>query len=81
MTMTIAGAGMTVLPALLLRRSPHNGDLAELVEQQRPPSNRIMLAFTGRSLRVARNSAVRDALLRARRNGNCAYCRCSKNAI
>jgi DNA-binding transcriptional LysR family regulator len=66
MTMTIAGAGMTVLPRYYCDAQLRNGDLAELVEQQRPPSNRLMLAFTGRSLRVARNRAVRDALLRAK---------------
>ncbi len=66
MTMTIAGAGMTVLPRYYCDAELRNGDLTELVEPRTPPSSRLMLASTSRSLRVARNRAVRDALVRAK---------------
>jgi DNA-binding transcriptional LysR family regulator len=66
MTMTIAGAGMTVLPRYYCDSELRSGDLTELVEPRTPPSSRLMLASTSRSLRVSRNRAVRDALLRAK---------------
>ena len=66
MTMTIAGAGMTVLPRYYCNSELRNGDLSELVEPRTPPSSRLMLAFTNRSLRIPRNKLVRDALLRAK---------------
>src|SRR5260370_25409674 len=64
MTMTIAGAGMTVLPRYYCDSELRSGDLTELVEPRTPPSSRLMLASTSRSLRVSRNRAVRDALLK-----------------
>jgi DNA-binding transcriptional LysR family regulator len=66
MTMTIAGAGMTVLPRYYCDSELRNGDLTELIEPRTPPSSRLMLASTSRSLRVSRNRAVRDALVRAK---------------
>src|ERR1700682_974458 len=55
MTMTIAGAGMTVLPRYYCDSELRSGDLTELVEPRTPPSSRLMLASTSRSLRVSRN--------------------------
>ncbi|MEO7029579.1 MAG: LysR family transcriptional regulator [Acidobacteriaceae bacterium] len=66
MTMAIAGAGMTVLPRYYCDAELRSGDLAELIEPRTPPSSRLMLATTSRSLRIARNRAVRDALVRAK---------------
>jgi DNA-binding transcriptional LysR family regulator len=66
MTMTIAGAGMAVLPRYYCDSELRNGDLTQLVEPRTPPSSRLMLASTSRSLRVPRNRSVRDALLKAK---------------
>lgn len=66
MTITIAGAGMTVLPRYYCDAEIRNGDLSELVEPRIPPSSRLMLVSTNRSLRVPRNKVVRDTLLRAK---------------
>jgi DNA-binding transcriptional LysR family regulator len=66
MTTTIAGAGMAVLPRYYCESELRNGDLTQLVEPRTPPSSRLMLASTSRSLRVPRNRTVRNALLRAK---------------
>jgi DNA-binding transcriptional LysR family regulator len=42
------------------------GELVELIQPRNPPLNRLYLAYTARNIRMPRNRAVRDTLLKAK---------------
>ncbi len=66
MTMTIAGAGMTVLPRYYCDLELRSGRSVRTCRAANASASRLMLASTSRSLRVPRNKVVRDSLLRAK---------------
>ena len=69
MGLAIAGAGITVLPRCYCEGEMQRGELVELIQPRNPPLNHLYLAYTARSIRLPRNRAVRDALVRRRPNG------------
>jgi DNA-binding transcriptional LysR family regulator len=66
MGLAIAGAGICVLPRYYCEGELQRGELVELLQPRNPPSNRLFLAYTARNIRLPRNRAVRDQLLRAK---------------
>ncbi|HEX3445006.1 MAG TPA: LysR substrate-binding domain-containing protein, partial [Chthoniobacterales bacterium] len=60
------GAGITVLPRCYCEDELQRGELVELIQPRNPPLNHLYLAYTARSIRLPRNRAVRDTLLRAK---------------
>ena len=66
MGLAIAGAGITVLPRCYCEGELQRGELVELIQPRNPPLNRLYLAYTARNIRLPRNRAVRDTLLKAK---------------
>jgi DNA-binding transcriptional LysR family regulator len=66
MGLAIAGAGITVLPRCYCEDELQRGKLVELIQPRNPPLNRLYLAYTARNIRMPRNRAVRDTLLKAK---------------
>jgi DNA-binding transcriptional LysR family regulator len=66
MGLAIAGAGITVLPRYYCEAELQRGELLELIQPRNPPVNHLYLAYTARNIRLPRNRAVRDTLLKAR---------------
>ena len=50
----------------VLRRYYCEGELADLIQPRNPPLNRLYFAYTARNIRMPRNRAVRDTLLKAK---------------
>jgi DNA-binding transcriptional LysR family regulator len=66
MGLAMAGAGICVLPRYYCEGELQRGELVELLQPRNPPSNRLFLAYTARNIRLPRNRAVRDTLLKAK---------------
>ena len=66
MGLAIGGAGITVLPRYYCEAELQRGELLELIQPRNPPLNHLYLAYTARNIRLPRNRAVRDTLLKAR---------------
>ena len=66
MGLAIAGAGITVLPRCCCEGELQRGELLELIQPRNSPLNCLYLAYTGRNIRMPRNRAVRDTLLKAK---------------
>jgi DNA-binding transcriptional LysR family regulator len=66
MGLAIAGAGITVLPRCYCEGELQRGELVEMIQPRNPPLNRLYLAYTARNIRMPRNRAVRDTLLKAK---------------
>jgi DNA-binding transcriptional LysR family regulator len=66
MGLAIAGAGITVLPRYYCEAELQRGELLELIQPRNPPLNHLYLAYTARNIRLPRNRAVRDTLLKAK---------------
>ena len=66
MGLAIAGAGITVLPRYYCEAELQRGELVDLIQPRNPPLNHLYLAYTARNIRLPRNRAVRDTLLKAK---------------
>ena len=66
MGLAIAGAGITVLPRYYCEAELQRGELLEMIQPRNPPLNHLYLAYTARNIRLPRNRAVRDTLLKAK---------------